>query len=267
MFPVKSIFKILCLLIFLGLIINCKKKEVISKDCQELKDAGIVDDYDFKKNTSWANHDSYTDKLRACQIPGNVLREMCTIGLIETCLNYPYWVDVFAFDNVQYGYNLLFRDNFNGIQELYNRADAGIELLEIYKKMDPGGYSDTWSSIERGQLGWSIIYIELILTQDELILSLNEEQRICLLKESLKKYESKLDHIETHGIFGLTGSAYVLAHLMINMNFTPFIDAINDDQELQYFIETLDYHIYSDFINELNKIVFYANQLINLNTK
>lgn len=257
-------FKIFTLMALTMLISDCKKEEGITNDCQALKDTGIFDDYNFYENTSWTNYETYEEKLKACQIPQKVLHEMCTVGLIETCLNYPYWLDVFAFDNAQYGFNRLFRDNFNGVQELFKRNDAGIELLERYKNIDPGGYDDTWTLIEKGNLGWSLVHIEMVLAQKEIILKLNDNQKLELLKEALKKYEIKFEHIEVHGIPGLASSAYVLAHLMIEMHFTPFINALNNNQELQYFSKTSGYHINSDFINELDEIILFTNRLINL---
>ena len=241
---------------------DCNKNDGITKDCQGLKDAGIFDDYNFNEDTSWASFETYEEKLRACQIPHKVLNEMCTIGLIETCLNYPYWLDVFAFDNYQYGFDILFKDNFNGLQTLFKRIDAGTELLGRYKNIDPGDYDDTWTSIEKGHLGWSFIHIEMVLAQEEIILKLNENQRLELLKEALIKYEIKMDHIEVHGVSGLAESAYVLSQLMIEMNFTPYINAIKNNQELQYFIETSNYPYNSDFMIELNEIISFADQLI-----
>ena len=78
----------------------------------------------------WKTLDSLQKKAEACQIPEDILGSMTTEALIETVVNYPLFINVFAYDNKKTGLEHV-KGYFNGLQELYERNDA-IEKTEIY---------------------------------------------------------------------------------------------------------------------------------------
>ena len=72
--------------------------------------------------------------LEVLQIPNEILIMMSTKDLAHTCLNYPLFSDIWAFNNLQDGMDRAI-SGFNGLKELIERDDAGIELLAIYKSI------------------------------------------------------------------------------------------------------------------------------------
>jgi len=136
----------------------------------------------------WANLKTESERLDACQIPQEILNNMTTRALALTCLNYPLFWDMSAFNSYQKGFSIL-SDRFNGLRELKKRKDAGYQLYNIYKDKFADISSIGLSEIELGNL--RLVYMETILTQDEILKNMNAYNRKKLLKESLKKYETK----------------------------------------------------------------------------
>lgn len=78
----------------------------------------------------WSKFNSLDEMIEACQIPKDILSNMSTDALIETVINYPLAINMFAFDNPQKGFDSV-NSYFNGFQELGNRPDA-IQKMNLY---------------------------------------------------------------------------------------------------------------------------------------
>ena len=90
-------------------------------------------DYPVKPGTEeWKQSQSYEEKIKSCQIPEEVLTSLSTDDLTELCLRYPLLIDLFAFENINVGFNKMFSE-FNGIRELYLRDGV---LKNLKKKYD-----------------------------------------------------------------------------------------------------------------------------------
>lgn len=92
--------------------------------------------YDFPVKPGmpeWAACESHEEMVSACQIPENILSQMSTSALVETCLNYPLKYDYYAFNDIREGL-LVMLENFNGLRELGKRESGSKELIENYKK-------------------------------------------------------------------------------------------------------------------------------------
>lgn len=100
-------------------------------------------EYDVKPNTSeWKDLKSSKEKVEASQIPESDLYNMTTKALVETVLNYPLLVTMYAFDTEQEGFNAVY-STFNGLQELTKRTDAIFELEQYRNKIDFSKTTDT----------------------------------------------------------------------------------------------------------------------------
>lgn len=75
----------------------------------------------------WKTFQSLDEMIDACQIPNDILRHMSTENLIESVLDYPLAINLFAYDTPKEGIEKL-SSYFNGLQELKIRDDA-IELM------------------------------------------------------------------------------------------------------------------------------------------
>lgn len=79
----------------------------------------------------------YDDIVKFLQIPEDVLKNMSTEGLIETCLSYPLFATSMYSNNTSpyVGFKKAIKE-FNGLNELVKREDSGKKLLEVYRSVD-----------------------------------------------------------------------------------------------------------------------------------
>lgn len=78
---------------------------------------------------------NHGERVLESQIPEDVLKQMTTDELVTTVLNYPCFIDMIFYNTYQEGFEVV-RDNFNGLQELLDREDSGVYLLDAYKSIN-----------------------------------------------------------------------------------------------------------------------------------
>ncbi|WP_027621678.1 hypothetical protein [Acetivibrio clariflavus] len=146
-----------------------------------------TDVYEFpitadKTPDEWKELEDYSEKLAVLQIPEDVLATISTKGLFETCLNYPFIINMLMFNYYQDAFDSLC--SFNGLQELLKRPDAGSIILSYYKSIDFNNlekYSNFPSCF--------ITYIEMMLAQDSILSGMEPSERKELLDLALKKHK------------------------------------------------------------------------------
>lgn len=114
---------------------------------------------------------------------------------------------------MQTGFSALL-NNFNGFRDLIIRKDAGKELLLTYQKYNIKDLSPNAKLEEKGAFTFKFTYIELLLSQSQILSNLNINEKHLLRQEALKKFEQKKDLISAFGIFGLNNSAWTLGKLL-----------------------------------------------------
>ena len=80
---------------------------------------------------AWQQSDDRIERGEMLQLPQYMLNRMTTDALAEAVLDYPFFSDVYAFDNAQDGFDLMM-EQFNGVQELADRDDVASVLLDKY---------------------------------------------------------------------------------------------------------------------------------------
>lgn len=78
----------------------------------------------------WTSYIEPEQKLKAAYVPEDILKNMTTEALVETVLNYPLLIDMYAFETVELGYQAV-SSIFYGLPELASRSDA-ITALKNY---------------------------------------------------------------------------------------------------------------------------------------
>lgn len=86
--------------------------------------------------SNWEELDTHEKKVAACQIPTDILKIMTTDALIQSIIDYPLAVDMYAYDSVDEGYEVL-RNQFNAIRELESR----MKEYDLSKEICPNAYS------------------------------------------------------------------------------------------------------------------------------
>lgn len=185
--------------------------------------------------SEWATL-SVEEKRNMLQIPEKILHNMPTDVLIQAYTDFPLNSLVFAYNTKQDGFRRV-HNEFNGLRELLQREDITASLIEYYKKMTVDGYDVNWQPVEIGKFTFQFTYIELLLSQPEIINQLNQPETNFLIQELITKFERKIDHIDEYSIVGLESSAYAISHIL-NRNDAISSSNAATDEAVQSFLMT-----------------------------
>ncbi len=161
-------------------------------------------DYPIKPGTKeWKSIEIRADRVDACQIPKDILEKLSTDELLETCLNYPFIIDVFAYNDIQAGFLKLLSE-FNGLQELINRQDFSLVVFKEYASMNPEDIVELKTENAQSAFLFRLIYLEVLLAQDVVVNKTSEQDARNLLSECVSKYEIKQSSNEYYGMLSFT---------------------------------------------------------------
>ncbi|MDR0748014.1 MAG: hypothetical protein LBF62_00390 [Tannerellaceae bacterium] len=175
-------------------------------------------DYPVKPGTEeWKKCNSPEEIYQALQIPENVLKTIDTKSLAQICLNYPAPAVFYLFNTPQQGFDGFYRQ-FNGIQELMRRKDAGSHLLNKYAGMSMKDFNPLWTLEEQGKFVEKFYYMELFLAQPVIMQSFSKEERKILMKESLNKFDMKLSRGDLFGGLNPMATVWIMARALHTEN-------------------------------------------------
>lgn len=159
----------------------------------------------------WKNL-TYKEQLKAYNIPAEILEKISTEELVKTCLSYPEWRLINAYDNLQIGFaNVI--GLFNGFHELFKRNDAAKELIKVFEKLDPTAINTNWTPLQKGIFSFQFTRIEMLLSHNEIIKKLDSNDINQLLDKAVSKYKSMRQLPDTYSLYDLSP----LAGLYLNI--------------------------------------------------
>ena len=127
----------------------------------------------------------HLQRVASLQIPLDTLNQMSTARLLETCLYYPFNVDIIAYDNHLAGYDRM-KNQFNGYLELLNRQDFIQCLVSLYNNREIALVNQMTDDYEKGRYSFDFQMMEYLFTDAALLASPNQtEQIISLLVQKL----------------------------------------------------------------------------------
>jgi hypothetical protein len=199
------------------LLIGCKKEsDPPPTDEEILGDVvkpSIIDEYIYPiqpGTPEWSAFTNYTEMLDACKLPDPVLQNISTWGLFATCINYPLYGDYSAFNHQATWINDL-PQSFNGLSELFSRANATVVLLYEYRYWDP---NKNPGFLKRN-------YFELVIGCDASVSKMNKRQLLYLVAVALEKDKEQREYFNnSHPPY----SVYIMANAMTHAGYKPFID-------------------------------------------
>lgn len=84
------------------------------------------------ENPIWKTFETHQEMVEACSIPEAILKNMNTDVLVKLVMEYPLLGDIYAFDNIETGFDIV-ASRFNGLSELMSRKDCAEKLTEYYR--------------------------------------------------------------------------------------------------------------------------------------
>lgn len=144
----------------------------------------ILSIYDIVNTNEW-NKMSRAERVSACQISPDKLFSMSTDELAQVVIEYPFFVDILAFDDVKTGYEFLLSE-CRALQELTKRDDRVYGILNVCSGIEPQTVNaDTSLNAYRNSK-----YVEILLEQDDFANVMTEEQmtqRAALISTDYRK--------------------------------------------------------------------------------
>jgi len=198
----------------------------------------------------WKDLGTRKKRLEMCQVPERNLENMSTQGLVETCLNYPFMIDLFLFNTLQEGYNRM-EEDFNGLQMLRKRRDAGTELLKLYSSisLDELSKNDMFPAIR-------LSYIETMLVQESIFNTLSEKEIKTLIKECFEK--EQLISEKYSDIYGCSTTGRLILKCLHKID-NDFIEIVNTCEEMKNFITTgtiISKNIDAEVLSEIDNYIY-----------
>ena len=168
-------------------------------------------DYPVKPGMEkWKQLQSHEEMVNACQIPEKILLSLSTEDLTILCLQYPLLTDVFAFNFLSMGADVLF-DSFNGIRELFKREEAPRELLKHYHYQ-----MQVFKGVESFLPVWDLEFLLGFYAQKVDNLSKEDYQKI--LQSLLYGHEKEVLHYDPNFSDPFPLNFYARAHVIIKIN-------------------------------------------------
>lgn len=190
--------------------------------------------------------DRYYD---TCLIPERILKHLTNEGLIESCLNYPPFFNLYYFDNYQDGFDRIVSES-NVFEELFARKDIASKLISKYESSEV----DSFIVSNYTQKGiYTLQYLEIILSQNQILNKILIPRRKELMREVIKKYEYRETLLEEE-LFSSVISALILGRNLKTLDYDSFKTALSQNQYLESFLEKGAFY---DTIS-VSKIIIYT---------
>ena len=181
--------KLLSVILVVSLIFSCSILSFAQEGTLKSNDKiNTKFDYSFAKQDSWKDKPR-NEKLESCQIPKDTAEKMTTEALLDSILENPFTVDMFAYDSYEEGYQKV-KDEIFVFQNLLDRSDLGSILVKKHSICSEGSSDkDLMNSM----------YLSVMIAQPEIEKKISDVD-IISFKNSLKVKDnhiyknSKEDH-------------------------------------------------------------------------
>ncbi|KPK83075.1 MAG: hypothetical protein AMS27_13345 [Bacteroides sp. SM23_62_1] len=217
--------KILVLIMIFPLVsINCIQDDLQNEKCDQL----INEPYNFPikpGDPEWSNFETDVERYNAVQIPESILKCLTDEALLQTCIDYPLYLDFTASSDTDpsTGFEKFLVKKFNGLQELFERKNIETILLDRYIS------EDMYSFVEKYYI-FRLEYFFMFLSRESIISNLDENQVYNFIKNSLDKFDTIQNESPPY-ILRYSGVeliiTYLMAKVMLYHNFLPFVNYYN----------------------------------------
>lgn len=185
--------KIISGLLCMVLIFSFNMKIVNAERYAEDKNAVTQFEYSLTPGTDMWAQLNHGERVLSLQIPQEILENIETKELVDIVLDYPCFIDMIFYNTYQEGFQIV-KEHFNGLQELFKRSDAASYLLSQYEDIDINQIMCINDTNEQFNDLLKVVYIETMLAQTEMILTLNESELSELEMLAEKNYNIQVNN-------------------------------------------------------------------------
>lgn len=201
--------------------------------------------YPLKAGTDEWQSLSVQERHARMQLSDILLGSMRTEDLIEVCLEYPFTLDLFAFNDFQTGFKALY-NNFNGFRELLSRDDlAEPFLLFLDVNWQKADLMKGKESIEIGMYTLLSVVFKYMLAQDAVINQMNRSQIRRMLDTCIRNNEIELSDTEIWSGINQEATWYVYIKVIHNMGGFPYKDDL-EERMVNVYIEHPNQYLFEE---------------------
>ncbi|MDR2585270.1 MAG: hypothetical protein LBC84_03485 [Prevotellaceae bacterium] len=215
---------------------NMEKKEAAI--CQDLKPTTRSNaswDYPVKPGMDeWDKLTTEKERIAVLQVPESILARLTTEEVVELCITFPHFGLFTAFQTPQDGFDIMV-ERYNLFPHLLKLHDAGKCLIPAYKDAGMSGFNSLPYSNEFWTI--KIYYVELLLSQKEVLEPMVQEEKLELLIEARKKIDEKIVDDSFSSVPGIEPTLRIMASILALEEYPEFVSSPNK-QPNSYFIQT-----------------------------
>jgi len=192
-------------------------------------------DYPVKPGMEkWNQLDTEQKRIDVLQVPEDVLATLPPEEAVRLCITLPAFLIFYAFNTPQDGCDILF-SRYNIIRHILSRKDVGSRLIAAYKDANLSGFRTLPYSNEF----WTVklYYLELLLSQKEILQSLSADEKLELIKEARTKFVDKITNEAFAYLADLLFSVRIMASILDVEEYPELLDSLNNEA-INQFIET-----------------------------
>ena len=133
---------------------------------------------------------SPNQRVASLQLPADTLQSISTARLLETCLYYPFNIDIFALDDQIYSFGKI-KEQFNGYAELYQRTDFVQQLMDQYNARNVAFVNQMEIDREKGHYAFDYQIMEFMFTDAALLASDTQAGQIAAMLYHKKEQKTQ----------------------------------------------------------------------------
>lgn len=221
---------------------SCEKDEIddiFLPECECFIETA-TDTYSYPirpRSEEWISFTSSAQMVEATHVSDSILENMSTIGVFETCAENPLTLDLYLSNSPQSFYDYIVNAN-NAWKELISRTDLASTLIDRYAMMCPECEENNYScfSGKGGDVLYTLVSIELILAQKEVLSNVSRSQCSYLGKLLIRNYEYN-NSINKSKIFSLY-PVWIATRIMVEFNHSEFMKLESENEQISIFNQT-----------------------------
>jgi hypothetical protein len=160
--------------------------------CLSIAQTEVKWDYPVKPGMEeWNRLKTEQERIDVLQVPEAILAKLSPDDVVYLCITFPSFGHFSAWETPQSGFNVML-SRYNILRHFLSRKDVGSNLIKAYKDASLSGFKTLPYSNEFWSL--KLFYIELLLSQKEILRSLTSEEKMELMREAGLKYSEKINN-------------------------------------------------------------------------
>lgn len=213
-----------------------------------------TDSYDFSMLPEYPN-DATVSRLTYYDVPQDTVDSMSTQGLLKTCLDYPYSVNLVAYDTSKIGYHVV-KSQFRPLAALVERQDAPEILASFYSSFT---YSDAYYS-DYDAL-FSIKMLEMIISDDVIVEKYDSASRKAIVKQGINNIVENSEELDSY--FFLSDTLHMVSKVLY-YDCQEFKELADSDARIKSFVTGEAEYLDAEVDEEaLSKIIDMATDYMN----